>query len=162
MEDATKLPVKSRAALILFLLLVLFARLTLESRQLSFTTDEPLHISAGYTYVAERATWTTLTRGHPLLVDGFPAPRPLSVMAHLVAGQGEVVDVADGLGVPAGSWREGDTLVQRHHFELGTSLGEDQTDLWLRTGAYWLDTGERWDVGEGRGDAIFVPLQDAP
>jgi hypothetical protein len=32
--------------------------------------------------------------------------------------------------------------------------------LWLLTGAYWLDTMERWEVSGNRGaDGLFVPLR---
>lgn len=60
-------------AIVLVLLLILFARLTLDARKLSFTSDEPSHIASGYAYLAERATWTIPLRGHPLLVDAWLA-----------------------------------------------------------------------------------------
>jgi hypothetical protein len=91
-------------------------------------------------------------------VDAVPPPRSISVMAHLLTAQGEVVGVADGMGVPVESWREGDLLVQRHRFETGAS--SEGAELWLRTGVYWLDSGERWPVAGAVGDALFIPLAD--
>jgi len=91
-------------------------------------------------------------------VDGM---RPVSIMAHLVDGDGRAIGVADGLGVPMESWREGDVLVQVHRF----SLTEDEGgDCWLRTGVYWLDTLERHRVTEpamsepGGGDHVLVEV----
>jgi hypothetical protein len=70
--------------------------------------------------------------------------RPLSLMAHLIAADGTAAVVADGLGVPREQWRPGDLIVQRHDL---TSDQEIPTgDYTLLTGAYWLDTMERWDV----------------
>jgi len=56
-------------------LLLLFALLSLGSRQLSFTLDEPSHLAAGYTWLArgEAGLWTMHTRAHPLLVDAWEA-----------------------------------------------------------------------------------------
>lgn len=88
--------------------------------------------------------------------------RPFSIMAHLVTAQGKSLGVADGLGIAPANLREGDIVVQAHHFPDAPSPEQ----LWLRTGAYWLDTGERWPVGdeamgETANDAVFVPLREA-
>ncbi|MGC9399128.1 MAG: phospholipid carrier-dependent glycosyltransferase [Anaerolineae bacterium] len=81
--------------------------------------------------------------------------RPLSIMAHLLDVDGQTLGVADGLGVPPEQWRTGDVVVQRHRFPV-----QDEPPLILRTGAYWLDDGQRWPVQNVAGaDALFVPLQ---
>lgn len=90
-------------------------------------------------------------------VSASPIDRPLSIMAHLVSGEGAALDVADGLGVSPTDLKQGDIVVQRHGFDAVT-IGDA---LWLRTGIYTLDTGVRLRVGTGEGaDAIFVPLFD--
>ncbi len=77
-------------------------------------------------------TWWQVTEG--------PITRPLSIMGHLLNGAGELIGQDDGLGVSPVLWQPGDIIVQRHRFPLPPA-GEE---LWLRTGAYWLDTMERW------------------
>ena len=65
-------------------------------------------------------------------------------MLHLIGPGGTPVVVGDGLGVPLESWQVGDVLVQRHRLTLpqDAPIG----DYTLYTGAYWLDTLERWPV----------------
>jgi len=49
----------------------------------------------------------------------------------------------------------GDILVQRHRFD-----GVTGEEFLLRTGAYWLDTMERWPVADAPGaDVLWVSLQ---
>jgi hypothetical protein len=83
-----------------------------------------------------------------------PIDRPLSIMAHLLAEDGTVLGVADGLGVMASTLEVGDVLVQRHSFPRPS----EGVRVYLRTGAYWLDTMDLWPVAEGGGNALFVPL----
>lgn len=47
----------------------------------------------------------------------------------------------------------GDLVIQRHRFE-----GVDGPPLTLRTGAYWLDTMERWTVAGTDDDMLLIPL----
>lgn len=83
-----------------------------------------------------------------------PTTRPFSIMGHMLNAQGEVLAVVDGLGVPADALQTGDVLVQRHRFAVAPANG-----LWLRTGAYWLDTMERWPVAASpQADLLIVPL----
>lgn len=119
---------------------------------LRFLGAESYHDSEGL----EVETWWEVTQP----ADG----RPISLMAHLLAADGTMLGVADGLGVHPTEWEVGDIVVQRHRFagaELRSTNGET---LILRTGAYWADTGERWAVLTGpqgqatTGDAIFVEL----
>ncbi|MCX7680957.1 MAG: glycosyltransferase family 39 protein, partial [Anaerolineae bacterium] len=89
--------------------------------------------------------------------------RPLSLMAHLVDLAGHAVAVGDGLGVPIEYWRVGDLIVQRHSLTLPPGLPAGRYALC--TGAYWLDTMERWViVQDGRlaGDRIGVALVSLP
>ena len=86
-----------------------------------------------------------------------PTTRPFSIMGHLLNAGGEVLAVADGLGVPADALQPGDVVVQRHRFDAAP-----QGTLWLRTGAYWLDTMERWPVADSpQADLLIVPLTPA-
>ncbi|MCS7179651.1 MAG: hypothetical protein N0A03_10380, partial [Anaerolineae bacterium] len=97
----------------------------------------------------EVETWWQVTEG--------PITRPLSIMGHLLNGAGEVIGQDDGLGVSPVVWQPGDIIVQRHRFPLPPK----DEDLWLRIGAYWLDTMERWKVigrGEESGDWILLTL----
>jgi hypothetical protein len=84
-------------------------------------------------------TWWQVTDG--------PITRPFSIMAHLLAPQGDVINQADGLGVWPSVLAPGDVFVQRHHF----ALPQEGDEVWLRTGAYWLDTMERWAIQDGEG-----------
>jgi len=72
--------------------------------------------------------------------------RPLSLMLHRVAPDGKHI-VADGLGVPIEQWQVGDVIVQRHRLALPSDVPAGRHQL--LTGAYWLDTLERWPVLSG-------------
>ncbi|MEA3341421.1 MAG: hypothetical protein U9R15_15760, partial [Chloroflexota bacterium] len=74
-------------------------------------------------------------------VKAIPS-RPLSLMAHLIGPDGSAIAVGDGLGLSVDQWQLGDVIVQRHLFDVpeGMPAGE----YTLQTGAYWLDTMERW------------------
>jgi len=91
-------------------------------------------------------------------VKEIPA-RPLSLMGHLLRADGTPVAVADGMGFPVDQWRPGDLIIQRHRLPLpADALPGEYT---LATGAYWLDTMERWGImmdGEPVGDQILLPL----
>jgi hypothetical protein len=60
-------------------------------------------------------------------------------MMHLRDAGGTPIAVGDGLGYPAGQWRAGDRLVQRHRLDVPEGASGTYT---LVTGAYWLDTLE--------------------
>ncbi|MBN2392383.1 MAG: hypothetical protein JXR84_16760 [Anaerolineae bacterium] len=78
-------------------------------------------------------TWWRVTDG--------PITRLFSIMAHLLTPQGDLIDQADGLVVWPSVLATGDVFVQRHHF----ALSHEGDAVWLRTGAYWLDTlGQSW------------------
>ena len=99
----------------------------------------------------EVETWWQVTAG--------PVTRPLSIMAHLLTDAGDVVGLADGLGVSPVMWQPGDVIVQRHRFPLPpASIG-----LYLRTGAYWLDTMDRWPLDSTpETDMMRIPLMIHP
>jgi hypothetical protein len=83
--------------------------------------------------------------------------RPFSLMGHLVGADGVPVAVGDGLGIPWDQLRPGDSLAQRH--SLPTPQSSPDSPYWLQTGAYWLDTMERWPVvvdGHRAGDRILL------
>jgi hypothetical protein len=72
--------------------------------------------------------------------------QPLSLMAHLVNAASQPMAVGDGLGVPSEQLQPGDVIVQRHSFAVPADAPAG--DYWLQTGAYWLDSLERWSVAE--------------
>lgn len=74
------------------------------------------------------------------------ASRPLSLMAHLIGPDGTGVAVGDGLGFPIEQWQSGDVLVQRHILAVPADVRPGTYTI--ITGAYWLDTMERWTVGQ--------------
>ena len=97
----------------------------------------------------EVETWWRVERG--------AITRPLSVMAHLLTQEGKTLEVEDGLNTSPLIWQNGDIVVQRHTFSFSCKM---RKDLWLRTGIYWLDTLDRWKVGDTGDDAIFLSLCD--
>jgi hypothetical protein len=83
--------------------------------------------------------------------------RPFSIMAHAVGRDGLAISVGDGLGVPLDSMQVGDVIVQRH--DLPQSEGQVAGVEAIETGAYWLDTMERWavlDADKQVGDRIVL------
>jgi len=73
--------------------------------------------------------------------------RPLSLLAHLLGPDGSVVAVGDGLGFPIEQWQPGDVIVQRH--SLAVPVDARPGTYTVITGAYWLDTMERWTLKTG-------------
>jgi len=84
-----------------------------------------------------------------------PITRPFSIMAHLLTPEGTILEIADGLGISPIALQTEDIFIQRHTFSKQNTAG-----LWLRMGAYWVDTGSRWSVKlKSQADALFIPLQ---
>jgi hypothetical protein len=84
-------------------------------------------------------------------------------MLHLTGPGGAPVLVGDGLGVPVENWQVGDVIIQRHRLEMPPDAAAG--DYALYTGAYWLDTLERWPViqeGQSIGDRIDLPPVSVP
>ena len=85
--------------------------------------------------------------------------RLLSLMGHLLGPDSAPVAVADGLGFPPEFWEPGDLIVQRHRFSIPADAPPGEYTL--ATGAYWLDTMERWGAkvdGESVGDQILLSV----
>ncbi|HQE91542.1 MAG TPA: phospholipid carrier-dependent glycosyltransferase [Anaerolineae bacterium] len=83
--------------------------------------------------------------------------RPLSLMAHLLGPEGTVVAVGDGMGFPIEQWQPGDGIVQRH--VLAVPADARPGTYTVITGAYWLDTLERWGMTDASGrtdDALLL------
>ena len=89
-----------------------------------------------------------------------PVGRPFSLMGHLVGIDGQHVAVGDGLGIPWDQLQPGDVFIQRHSLPIPIEMSD--TSFWLQTGAYWLDTMDRWRVdGEQEADALFLEMPSA-
>lgn len=97
------------------------------------------------------------------LVNAAPGDRAFSIMGHLTTEMGEQVGVADGLGVHPAALQPGDIVVQRHRFHRDSEV---EATVFL-TGAYWLDTLQRWSVAVTASEAtpadvIRLPLAALP
>lgn len=82
--------------------------------------------------------------------------RPLSLMAHLIGPDGSAVAVGDGLGFPIEQWQPGDVIVQQH--VLAVPAEAQPGAYTVITGAYWLDTLERWTVDPGQTQIVLATL----
>jgi len=114
---------------------------------LGYAHDSPVPARPGQTIKVE--TWWR--------VDSLPG-RPLSIMLHLLGPGDAPIAVGDGLGVPIENWRAGDVIVQRHLLALPANVPPGEYTP--TTGAYWLDTVERWPIekdGELIGDQLVLP-----
>lgn len=87
-------------------------------------------------------------------VADAPITRSFSIMAHLRSSDGQTLEVADGFGVSPVALAAGDVVVQRHVFAVRPGTGAE-----LVTGAYWLDTMERWPIRDEHGtDTISIQV----
>jgi 4-amino-4-deoxy-L-arabinose transferase-like glycosyltransferase len=119
--------------------------------------DGPLSFLGAYA-VRERTSLEVETWWQVL--DG-PINRQFSFMGHLLTQDGKAVGVSDGLAVSPDVLLSGDILVQRHRFSIPDLPGP----FLFQTGAYWLDTMERWGVrvdGKPAGDQILLSLTTNP
>ena len=97
----------------------------------------PLSLDGPLEFLGYRLAATAVTPGETLVlwtywsVTGAP-DRPLSLMAHLLDGEGRPVAVGDGLGVQVENWQAGDVIVQRHRLEIPADAP---------IGTYWVQTG---------------------
>ncbi len=81
--------------------------------------------------------------------------QPLSLMAHLLDAGRTGVAVGDGMGFPIEQWQPGDVIVQRHVLSIPADARPGVYTV--ITGAYWLDTMERWMIWiEGGGHTGVV------
>jgi hypothetical protein len=123
---------------------------------------DPLPLDGPLSFLGHRVPEQTVRPGDTLEIETcwqvttLPE-RPLSLMLHL-AGPGEAPTiVGDGLGVPRESWQMGDVLIQRHRLAVPSDAPPGAYKLY--TGAYWLDTLERWPVLVGEkpaGDRVML------
>ncbi len=86
--------------------------------------------------------------------------RPLSLMAHLLGPDGSTVVVGDGLGFPIEQWRPGDGIVQQHI--LAVPADAPPGTYTVVTGAYWLDTMERWPVNGDETHIVVATISVDP
>jgi len=105
------------------------------------------HRVAGGEYEVE--TWWEVTQ--------TPDGRPFSIMGHLLAQNGEPLGVDDGLGIAPADLRAGDILVRTHRFHA--KVGSQ--GLHFQTGAYWLDTIERWPLSDTPDDNVILVMLNA-
>jgi hypothetical protein len=116
------------------------------------TMEGPLHYLGARSYQdTDGLTVETWWR-----VSDAPITRLFSIMAHILTPQGKVLSTLDGLGVDPTTLATDDIFVQRHR--LTAPLID--TEIWLRTGAYWLDTMERWNVQCDKNAENGVLLED--
>jgi hypothetical protein len=73
------------------------------------------------------------------LVAEGPISRPFSIMGHLLSADGALIEAVDGLAICPLALLPGDLYVHRHRFSSNS-----REDVRFQTGAYWLDTMERW------------------
>ena len=98
----------------------------------------------------EVETWWQVTEG--------PIRRPFSIIGQLVSFEGETYGMFDKLAMSPLTLLPGDIVVQRHSFPVPATAEREQ--VWVRTGAYWLDTMDRWGVVDVPGaDALLVSLE---
>lgn len=107
------------------------------------TLDGPLSLTGYWVNRADAYPGETVELWTMWQVNQIPT-RPLSLMAHLVGEDGIPLAVGDGLGVQIEQWQPGDVIVQRHVFNV--PKGTQSQLASIQTGAYWLDTMERWPV----------------
>lgn len=95
--------------------------------------------------------------GSSLLVSAYwrvlaQPEEPLSLMAHLVDREGQVVTVGDALGVPIETWGADDILVQEHRLALDSNATLEGYRVEL--GAYWLPAVERLPIFDRTGTPV--------
>lgn len=72
-----------------------------------------------------------------------PPPPPVSLFAHFLYPNGELVEAGDALGLMAEFWQSGTVIIQQHTF-----AAPEPGDYRLETGLYSLATGERFPIAE--------------
>jgi hypothetical protein len=84
---------------------------------------------------------------------------PISLMAHLLDDNNNLLMNSDGFGIPFTSILPGDVFVQQHILNIQELASEK---IWIQTGVYRLDTFERFKVNDGSsvvGDRILIDVQ---
>ena len=93
----------------------------------------------------------------PALSAVEPGPAQGITFLHMLDANGAVVAGYDGFGAPPNRWIAGDTIVQLHRFAVPGDLADG--DYPLELGWYERDTGQRWAVDTGAGQADRVLLE---
>jgi hypothetical protein len=107
------------------------------------TDNVPIHLDGPLTFLGYQVTRTEQMSTLIAYWQVASKPdRPFSLMAHLVSPDDSHVSVGDGLGIPWHQLEPGDILLQRHAMPLPEDLQAGSYQF--HTGAYWLDTMERW------------------
>lgn len=86
---------------------------------------------------------------------------PISLMAHLIDKENNILRNADSFGIPFTTLIPGDVFVQQHIFE---TQNLDRKRLWIETGVYRLDSMERFPVKldhTAMGDRLLIMIQDS-
>jgi hypothetical protein len=87
-----------------------------------------------------------------------PTQAPLTMFAHLLDANGQLVAQYDGIGVSPAYWHTGDWLVQRHAITLPAELPAEVRGI--AVGLYRTDTLARLPLPDGS-DRILIPLTEA-
>jgi hypothetical protein len=135
-----------------------FALYELGEVQVTPASSAPVALDGPLSYLWAAPYWD----GESLEVETWwrvvdaPITRPFSIMAHLRSPDGQTLEVADGLSVSPVALAVGDVVVQRHQFSVQPEAGSR-----LLTGAYWLDTMERWPMlDDPDTDVISIQVMD--
>jgi hypothetical protein len=85
-----------------------------------------------------------------------PTQAPLTMFAHLLGSNGDLLAQYDGIGVSPVYWHTGDWLVQRHLIPLPAEI--PAAPPLVAVGLYDTDTLARLPLANG-GDKVLIPLQ---
>lgn len=126
------------------------------------TFSPPLSFSGPLAFLGYRLEADTVTAGETLTLWTYwsvtdTPDRLLSLMAHLLDGEGRPVAVGDGLGVPVTDWQASDMIVQRHVLEIPPDIAPGM--YWVQTGVYTLTDLQRLAVtleGQPVADRILL------
>ncbi len=78
--------------------------------------------------------------------------QPLSLMVHLVDGEGKPTAIGDALDAPIEGWAPGDIIVQDHRLPLASEAVLERGKLQI--GAYWLPSLERLPALDRQGESL--------
>jgi hypothetical protein len=124
------------------------------------TVSAPLSLEGGLVWLGYRLDRSQVQAGQVLELETFwqveqlPVER-LSLMAHLLAEDGRVVSVGDGLGVPVENWQVGDIIAQRHELKIPPDASPGA--YWAHVGVYTLADLRRLAVkGQPAADRIVL------
>ncbi len=120
---------------------------------LAFTqADQPVNFGGVLIFLGYHLERNLVMPGETIRVDtvwrvASTDLRLISIMAHLMAPDGQLVSVGDGLGVTPESWAIGDVIVQTHTIQVPADAAPGLYTL--QTGLYTLPEGRRFPIREG-------------